>query len=66
MYKGGFMKTLIIALGLVAMLFTAAQAEIKYISGYTRSDGTSVSGHYRDTSNDGVKWNNANELGYNK
>ena len=42
-----------------------AEATIRYINGYTRSNGTSVSGHYRDTSNDGNSWNNANTLGYN-
>jgi len=40
-------------------------AQIKYISSYYRSDGTAVSGHYRDTSNDGNPYNNANYLGYN-
>lgn len=60
------MKTFIITLGFVAILFTLAQAEIKYVGGYSRSDGSWVSGGWRDTSNDGVKWNNANELGYNK
>lgn len=38
---------------------------IKYIGGYTRSNGTYVSGHYRDTSCDGNPYNNANYLGYN-
>ena len=42
-----------------------AEAAIKYVNGYTRSIGTQVSGHYRDTSNDGQSWNNANTLGYN-
>jgi hypothetical protein len=58
------MKTLLIALGLMLLTATAF-AQIKYISGYTRGDGTSVSGHYRDTSNDGNPYNNANYLGYN-
>lgn len=40
--------------------------EIKWIDSYSRSDGTQVSGHYRDTSNDGNKYNNANYLGYNR
>ena len=42
-----------------------AFAEIDYIESYTRRDGTYVSGHYRDTSNDGNKYNNANYLGLN-
>lgn len=42
-----------------------ADAAIKRISGYTRSNGTYVKGHYRDTSNDGNRYNNANYLGYN-
>lgn len=50
---------------LVAMTAVSGYCEIKYINGYTRSDGTSVRGHYRDTSNDGNQYNNANYLGYN-
>ena len=42
-----------------------AEARIKYISGYTTSSGQYRSGHYRDTSNDGNPYNNANYLGYN-
>ncbi len=42
-----------------------AHAAIKYINGYSRSNGTYVSGHYRDTSGDGNPYNNANYLGYN-
>lgn len=42
-----------------------SEAAIRYVSGYTRSNGQSVRGHYRDTSNDGNKYNNANYLGYN-
>ena len=42
-----------------------AFARIKYINGYQRSSGTYVSGHYRDVSNDGNPYNNANYLGYN-
>ena len=51
---------------LIAVCLFATQAfAIKYINSYTRSDGTYVSGHYRDTSNDGNPYNNANYLGYN-
>lgn len=60
-------------LSLVALLFLAvftmsefAFADIKYVNGYSRKDGTQVSGHYRDTSNDGNESNNANYLGYNR
>ena len=42
-----------------------AEASIKYVRGYSRSNGTQVRGHYRDTSGDGVSYNNANALGYN-
>ena len=58
------MKTLI-AIALMLMFATTAYCDIKYIGGYDRKDGTYVSGHYRDTSNDGQSWNNANTLGYN-
>lgn len=58
-------------LATLAMLFAitlfadSALAEIKYVNSYSRKDGTQVSGHYRDTSNDGNPYNNANYLGYN-
>ena len=42
-----------------------AQAEINWVHGYYRTDGTPVRGYYRDTSNDGNPYNNANYLGYN-
>jgi len=42
-----------------------AEARVKYINGYTRINGTYVGGHYRDTSNNGCEWDNANSLGYN-
>jgi len=42
-----------------------SEAAIKYVSGYTTKSGQYRSGHYRDTSNDGNSWNNANTLGYN-
>jgi len=72
------MKKLILGLFVFAMLIGGlegmknstfhiedADATVKYVQGYTRSNGTSVSGHYRDTSNDGNPYNNANYLGYN-
>ncbi len=33
---------------------------VSYVPSYNRKDGTYVSGHYRDTSNDGYEYNNAN------
>ena len=61
-------KTMIIAVLAVLIGFNVvadASAAIKYINGYYRSSGTYVRGHYRDTSNDGNPYNNANYLGYN-
>ena len=62
------MKKLLVLLVVAVAVFTLATdgfCQIKYISGYSRSNGTYVSGHYRDTSNDGNPYNNANYLGYN-
>lgn len=62
------MKKLMALVIMVAMglsLVTASFADINYVDGYYRSSGTYVSGHYRDTSNDGNPYNNANYLGYN-
>ena len=60
------MKTFIIVLMLAIMMIPAVGfCTVRYIDPYIRGDGTIVRGHYRDTSNDGYKWNNANELGYN-
>lgn len=53
------------AIVITSALATSAYAEIKYVKGYTRSNGTYVNGHYRDTSGDGNMFNNANYLGYN-
>lgn len=57
----------IVAVIAVTVLMAAADGycAIRYINGYTRSSGTYVSGHYRDTSGDGNPYNNANYLGYN-
>jgi len=35
----------------------------RWVNSYFRRDGTYVSGYYRDTSNDGDPYNNANYLG---
>jgi len=62
------MKTVAMLMVLVIALFafcSVAQAEIRYISPYSRSDGTYVSGHYKDVSGDGNPYNNANYLGLN-
>jgi len=62
------MKKLIICALVLAFLCASAAkgyCAVKYINGYTRNNGTYVSGHYRDTSNDGYSYNNANNLGYN-
>ena len=37
----------------------------KYVNGYFRKDGTYVRGYFRDTSNDGYEYNNANYWGIN-
>lgn len=60
------MKTFIIAMLLTLAFAASAFADIKWVNSYSRSDGTQVSGHYRDTSNDGNSYNNANYLGLNK
>lgn len=55
----------LIAIGIILGSAGNAFAQIKYINGYYRSNGTPVRGHYRDVSNDGNSYNNANYLGYN-
>lgn len=59
------MKKIVITMAFILFGITSGFCEVKYINGYSRSDGTYVSGHYRDTSNDGNPYNNANTLGYN-
>lgn len=51
---------------LASSIFSTYAFAYKYVDGYTRSDGTYVSGHYRDTSNDGNSYNNANTIGLNQ
>ena len=60
------MKHLFIAMVFVLAFATSAFAEINYVQPYTRNDGTSVSGHWKDTSHDGNPYNNANYLGLNR
>ena len=66
-----FIKLLLI-LALVPIInFNADKARkpkllaYKYIHSYYRHNGTYVRGHWRDTSNDGYKYNNANYWGMN-
>jgi len=58
------MKIFVLALAFLTLTLTAS-AQVKYVSPYIRSDGTYVGGHYRDTSNDGNYYNNANYIGDN-
>ena len=55
----------IMILTLTAVFLGTSEASIKRINGYYRSNGTYVSSHWRDTSNDGYEYNNANYLGWN-
>jgi len=71
------MRKLIIAIliieGLKTVTFPAnpyatkeAEARVKYIGGYTRSNGTYVGGHYRQTNGDSsTVYDNANYQGWN-
>ena len=54
-----------VALMLVVGVASESFASIRYVGSYFRSDGTYVSGGFRDTSHDGNPYNNANYLGYN-
>ena len=58
------MKILLLVIAFL-LITTSGFCAVKYIDGYSRRDGTYVTGHYRDTSNDGVRENNANYLGLN-
>ena len=60
-------KLAILGLGTVLSLSIVcnAFAAIKYVGPYIRSDGTYVSGCFKDTSHDGNPYNNANYLGLN-
>jgi hypothetical protein len=61
------MKIVLLIIAVASMLIgiTPKAEAYKYISGYTRQDGTYVSGHWRDTSNNGNTWDNANKIGMN-
>ena len=56
-----FLVAAIVSVSLAGNAF----ARIKWIDGYYTSSGQYRRGHYRDTSNDGNPYNNANYLGYN-
>ncbi|MDP8259647.1 MAG: hypothetical protein P9L96_01375 [Candidatus Gygaella obscura] len=60
-------KLIILALAIVVSLNLASSvfAATKWISGYSTRSGQYRSGHFRDTSNDGYLYNNANYLGLN-
>lgn len=51
------MRTIILTAVLVVFA-SQAFASMNYVSGYSRSDGTYVQGHYKDTSADGNPNNN--------
>ena len=66
--KEGKMKKLLmllVALLMVLGIATNGYCAIKYVGPYVRSDGTYVSGCWKDTSHDGNPYNNANYLGLN-
>lgn len=67
LFKTGGSMSYRIVLGLLVFSSIAgsAFAKIDYVDGYTRKDGTYVSGHFKDTSGDGNSYNNANTLGLN-
>lgn len=55
------------AIILAILVFTVTDqtfADINYVGGYSRTDGTYVQGHFKDTSGDGNPYNNAKALGY--
>lgn len=56
---------LIIALMMVFGVVVNGYCAIRYVGPYFRSNGTYVSGGFRDTSHDGNPYNNANYLGLN-
>jgi len=59
-------RTIMIAILLIVLAATTnGYCEIRYVNPYFRSDGTYVSGCWKDTSHDGNPYNNANYLGLN-
>ena len=59
------MKKIVLTLLFLAIASTAF-ASVKWVDGYYKSNGSYTSGHYRDTSNDGNPYTDANYLGYNE
>ena len=57
---------ILIALVILLGVVTSAYAEYRYVNDYYRGDGTRVSGYWRDSSNDGNSYNNANYIGLNE
>lgn len=55
----------IVAMVVSLSLISNASARIKWVNGYSTRSGQYRSGHFRDTSNDGNPYNNANYLGLN-
>ena len=62
------MKKLILIFMFLILVFlsmsTCSFAEVRWVRGYYRENGTYVTGHYRDVSGDGNPFNNAEYLGY--
>lgn len=56
------MKKTIAITVLLITLSQSAYAAIKWVNGYRRKNGTYVSGHYKDGSNDEKPWNNLSNL----
>jgi len=56
---------LVLVMLLVTFVMVESSYAYKWVNDYFRRDGTYVSGHFRDTSNDGNSYNNANTLGMN-
>ena len=59
------LMSLVIAVLIVIGLVAEGHCAIRYVNPYYRSNGTYVSGCYKDTSHDGNPYNNANYLGLN-
>lgn len=59
------MIMLAFALMMALAMTTNGYCAIRYVGPYFRSDGTYVSGCWKDTSHDGNPYNNANYLGLN-
>ena len=56
----------IMVLGMLMVGFMVATSDAFAAIKWVNAPSTSKGGYYRDTSNDGNPYNNANYLGYNK